>query len=280
MTSYLLQVTHSANIYRMRGLLLSDFKLFASLILISLILTAIDSLGLLNIPKSLIQTITSPIQYGLYKTATSTRRQFDFVFVARRTSQENKALSEQLAQVLSENAKLQKKLAETQGFLEQQKSLDPQTYTMMPARPIGVSRYLFIDKGSADGLKLNQAVVYKDSYIGKIKELSPKKSQVMFLTDPDSKLSAFSSNGAGSKARGILTGRFGAEMLLDKILHQESIAVGDLVYSEGTEMEIPRGLVLGTVSEVINQDNEIFKQAKIKPVFDISNLDIVFVITN
>jgi cell shape-determining protein MreC len=53
-----------------------------------------------------------------------------------------------------------------------------------------------------------------------------------------------------------------------------------LVYTEGTEEEIPRGLILGKVEDVVVKDNEVFKQAKVKPVFDISNLDIVFVVRN
>jgi cell shape-determining protein MreC len=50
------------------------------------------------------------------------------------------------------------------------------------------------------------------------------------------------------------------------------------VYSEGQESEIPRGLVLGQVAQVIEKDNEIFKSAKIKPVFDIADLEVIFII--
>jgi rod shape-determining protein MreC len=101
----------------------------------------------------------------------------------------------------------------------------------------------------------------------------------MLLTDPDSNIAAFAGPG-DKRAKGILSGQFESDMLMDKILHEEQINVGDLVYSEGTEMDIPRGLVLGQVREVLNNDNGVFKQAKIKSVFDISDLDLVFVITN
>ena len=67
-------------------------------------------------------------------------------------------------------------------------------------------------------------------------------------------------------------------MLLDKILHEEPIAQGDLVYSEGTEGYLPRGLIVGRVNEVIEKQNEVFKQAKVKPIFDIRDLELVFVI--
>lgn len=258
---------------------LTNSKTFFILIIISLLIFATDSYNFLNLPKSLIQQVTAPIQYGLYKSASSVTRQLQFVVLARRAAQENKALEEQLAQVLSENARLRKELSETQGFLEQQKSLDPQTFSLVAVRPLGVNRYLIIDKGLDDGLKVGQAVIYKENYIGSIKEVSPKRSQVLLVTDPDSHIGAFSSNPQG-KAKGVLDGEFGSEMVMNKILHEELIEVGDLVYSEGTEVRIPRGLILGQVSEISSKDNEIFKSAKVKPVFDLSSLDVVFVVTN
>lgn len=258
--------------------LLSDFKLVATLLLISILIFVLDSFAILNLPKSLFQQITIPIQYGLYRSSLSVSRQFEFVLRARQSAQENKALNEQLAQVLSENANLRKKLDEAKSFLSQHEAISEETFKLTPARPIGFSRFLLIDKGSEDGLKVNQIVIFKDSYIGKISEVEPRRSKIILGSDPDSRVSAFSQSDAG-RAKGILTGQFGSEMLLDKILHEEPIKQGDLVYSEGQEVEIPRGLILGQVSEVIEKDNEIFKQAKVKPVFDIGDLELVFVIT-
>lgn len=259
--------------------LLSDLKLFLILTAISLSLMVFDNIGFLNLPKSGLQIVTVPIQFGLYKTSLTLSHQFEFIIAARRASQENKALTEQLAQVLSENSRLRKKLAETEGFLNQQQAFSPQTFTLVAARPVGVSRFLFLDKGSSDGIKLNQAVIYKENYLGKVKEVSPKKSTIMLVSDPDSRVSAFAA-GIDGRAKGVLMGQFGADMLMDKILHQEPIKQNDLVYSEGTEVEIPRGLILGQVSQVASRDNEVFKQAKVKTIFDVADLDVVFVITN
>lgn len=237
----------------------------------------LDSFRLLSLPKGLLQQVTIPIQYGLYKSSSGITRQFEFVLQARQSAQENKAKSEQMAQILSENATLRKKLAEAQSFLDQEKVLSDQTFNLSPARPIGFSRFLLIDKGIDNGLKPNQAVIFKDNFIGLLKEVDPKKSKVILVSDPDFRISAFSQSDQG-KAKGILVGQFGSEMLLDKILHEEPIKIGDLVYSDGQEASVPRGLILGQVSEVLEKDNEIFKQAKIKPVFDIADLELVFIV--
>lgn len=262
----------------MKALLLEG-KTFITFLILSLFLILLDYLRVLDLPKSFLEKITVPIQYGLYKSSKSALKQFEFIILSRRAAQENKALTEQLATVISENADLRRRLSETQGFLEQQQALDSRTYNLAAARPIALSRYLKIDRGTLQGLKVGMPVVYKDSYIGQIKEVTPNESLVILSSDPDSKIAAFSQNKNG-KAKGVLIGQFGSEMLLDKILHQESLSKGDLVYSEGTEGSLPRGLILGQVSQVLERENEVFKQAKLKPVFDIGNLDIVFVITN
>lgn len=250
------------------------------LVLLSLFLAVSDTTRLLDPPKALVQSITGPIQLGLYQIANDARRQLGFVFLARRASQEKAALEQQLAQVLSENAQLRKKMSELQAFSAQRDALSPSNFNLLPARPLGLATYLYIDRGETDGVKVGQVVVFRDTMLGRVVSAGPKKSAVQLLTDPNSHLAAFSQSSDGGKARGVLSGQFESEMLLDKILHQEPVMVGDLVYSEGSEVDIPRGLVLGTVSQVVNQDNQLFKQAKVRPVFDVTNLDLVFVVIN
>lgn len=195
----------------------------------------------------------------------------------RLSSRENKALKEQINKLLSENAKLRKDLAETRVLVSQAAHLDPSTYNLTAARPVGAGRYLKIDKGADSGIKTGEAVVFNDNYIGKIIQVSEKSANIQLLSDPDSKVAAFS-QGLETHAKGILIGQFGSEILMDKILHEEKINEGDLVYSEGTEGFLPRGLILGRVVQVLEQPTQVFKQAKVKPVFDIRDLELVFVI--
>lgn len=257
--------------------LIPNLQLSSFLIFISLILIVADSLGFLTFLKGWAFYITNPVSFGLYKTAGSVQRQFNFIFKARFSAQENEAFKDQLADLLSENANLRKRLAEAEAVIAQQNYIDTRTYNLVAARPVGLGRYLKIDQGSQKGIKKDQAVITNDNYVGKIIEVSEKASLVQLLTDPDSKVSAFSIGKAG-RAKGVLTGQFGTELLMDKILHEETISVSDLVYSEGTEGFLPRGLILGRVKEVLERENEIFKQAKIEQLFDIRDLELVFVI--
>lgn len=252
-------------------------QLFLTLLFASVLIGFIDGVNLLKYPKLATYYITNPMSLGIYKSSQVIGRQFHFIFAARFAAQENKALQEQIAALISENSRLRTKLSETESLLEQEKALDLKTYNLTSARPVGLDRFLRIDKGLNDGIKPNQAVVFKENFIGLTTQVSEKGSNVRLLQDPDSKVAAFALNKDG-KARGVLTGQFGSEIILDKILHEEPIKEGDLVYSEGTEGTLPRGLILGSVSQVIEKQTEVFKQAKVKPIFDIRDLELVFVI--
>lgn len=257
--------------------ILTSIQLFLLLTFISLLILTIDSLKILNTPKKFLFYLTNPISFSLYTSKQTFAKQFSFITNARFAAQENKALQEQVGKLLSENADLKKTLAETSALVSQEQHLEPKTYKTVPARPIGLERFLKIDKGSSDGIKEGLPVVLNDNLIGEVMLVSEKGSSIRRLTDPDSKVAAFSFGKTG-KAKGILIGQFGTGMLLDKILHEEPIQVGDLIYSEGTEGLWPRGLILGKVSEILEKQNELFKQAKIVPVFDIRDADLVFVI--
>ena len=254
-----------------------NLKLLIILSFLSLLILLLDINNLLSFPKSIFSYLTNPISFGLYQTSKNIGKQFYFVFQARFAAQENKALKEQIGQLLSENATLQKKFAEAEALVSQDKHLDPATYNLIPSRPIGISRYLKIDKGASSGIKTGQAVIYNDNYVGKIIEVSERSANIQLLVDPDSKVAAFS-QGLNGKAKGILIGQFGTDILMDKILHEEIINLGDLVYSEGTEGFLPRGLILGKVTKVMEQETQVFKQAKVLPNFDIRDLELVFVI--
>lgn len=257
--------------------ILGDLKLLLSLTVLSCLLLILDNLKILNFPKSLLQNLTVPIQYGLYQSGSNLGKQFNFLFSLRTAAQENKALKIQLGELLLENAGLKKKFNESEILIDQYSKISPQTFDLLPSRVISSGRYLTIDKGSLDGVKIGQALIFKDNFVGEIKVTTPKTSQVILPQDPDYKIAVFS-QGNGGKARGVVYGQFNSEMLMDKILHQEEVVKDDLIYSEGSEGRLPRGLIVGRVAEVFERQNEVFKQAKVEPIFELSDLDIVFIV--
>lgn len=254
-----------------------NVQTFSILFFISVVIFLFDNFGVLKVFQRGAYFITNPISFGIYSGFQNISKQLYFLSAARLAAQENKALKDQLAQLISENADLRRRFSESASMVIQEHFLDPQKYNLIASRPIGLNRYLKIDQGADRDLKVGQPVVYKDNYIGRLTQVLSKTSNVLLLTDPDSKIAAFSINKEGN-SKGVITGRFGTEIIMEQILHEEKIEIGDLVYSEGSEGFLPRGLVLGKVTEVIDEQNQPFKTAKLKPVFDFRDLELVFVI--
>lgn len=248
-------------------------------LLVAVFLFLLDSLGMLSPLRLATGYLMTPIQIGIYQTGLKIKSQFEFIFTAKTAVNENQALKRQLSDLLLENAALRQELTNTKSLVAQQAVISPTTYDQLPANILGMTRFLIIDKGSNQGIKPGMAVIFRDSLIGQVKEVSDSRSTVILTSDPDSKISSMINTEQG-KTKGLLIGQFGQGLLLDKILHQEPVGVGDLVYTEGIETALPKGLVLGAVTEVISKDNEVFKQARIRPIFDPNNLDTVYIITN
>lgn len=260
-------------------LILADLKSLLIYVFLSLLLILTDHLGALNYPKSLLQQVTIPVQYGLYQSGLYFKGQFDFIFALRKAAQENKALKKQLSEILLENATLAEKVREKQILDAQYNKIDPKNFDLLPARIIFSGRFLTLDKGLDNGVKVGQAVILYDNLVGEVKEVTPKTAKILLPHDSDFKITVFA-QGKFGKAKGILYGQFNSEMLMSKILHEEPLEPGDLVYSEGIEERVPKGLILGRVFEVIEKQNEVFKEAKIESLFDVSELEIVFIIRN
>src|SRR3989344_4040673 len=115
-----------------------NLQVFLILFFASLALILLDSLNLLSLPKQWAFYITNPVSFGLYKSSNKSISQLNFIFLARFAAQENKALKAQLGELISENATLRKRLAETEAQISQEKYLDARTYNLMAARPIGL----------------------------------------------------------------------------------------------------------------------------------------------
>ncbi|HET7713359.1 MAG TPA: rod shape-determining protein MreC, partial [Patescibacteria group bacterium] len=135
------------------------------------------------------------------------------------------------------------------------------------------AKELIIGEGSEGGVKVGQAVIVGKVILGKITGVQADRSTLRLLTDPSSKVVAVTSSGA----RGLLVGQFQSFAKLTKVLQEERLDVGELVFTAG-EDGWPKGLVIGEVVKVIKKDNELFQEAEIKPQLNYDKLTTVFVI--
>jgi rod shape-determining protein MreC len=152
---------------------------------------------------------------------------------------------------------------------------------------------LVIDKGTNEGLKVNDAVIVETKLVGKISVAGPDSSVVLLVTDEACKVTArvmsttylgisegqgsqspsvFTGQGETQGVRGCLTPRFRLRFI-DKFA---KIQHGMTVFSSGQGRVYPPNLELGTIVAV--KPGDITTEAEIEPAVDFSRLEFVFVI--
>lgn len=178
---------------------------------------------------------------------------------------------------LLEDARQGQRLQALLGF--QQKYI----YTTVAAQAIGSSgsdqsRVFYLDKGSADGLDRDMAVITADGIVGKVREVFPHSAQVLAINDETS--------GAGviletTRIRGILRGNAAGQPQIIGILADRRIQPGEAVLTAGGDQIFPRGLPVGVVEKVVRDpERENFIDVIVKPAAHLDQLDEVLVITS
>ncbi len=138
-------------------------------------------------------------------------------------------------------------------------------------------RDVIIDKGEKDGLRVGLGVVSGEGVIvGKVVEVKSNTAKVCLTTRPDCKLAAALQN--ESKTQGITDGDLGLTIKMEYIPQLEKISSGNIVITSGLGGNIPRGLVIGRVSAVHGESNEVWQEATIEPLINFNNLTVVSVI--
>src|SRR3984885_1731729 len=200
----------------------------------------------------------------------------------RHTRQQNHDLQEQIARLRLEQAALSEDAIQghrLQALLDFQQHYVSNT---VPAQVIGtsgsdLSRVLYIDKGSKDGLKPDQAVITPDGIIGKLRDVFPHTSQVLLINDQTS--------GAGvllatTRIRGILRGSSSGQIVINNLTPDSRIKTGEQVLTSGGDLVYPRGLPVGTIESIKpDPDHQPYTLIQLHPAANLNQLEEVLVIT-
>jgi rod shape-determining protein MreC len=205
-----------------------------------------------------------------------------------------------------QNADLKKEVQQLRGQLAQAetglrdagqlKALDslrsenyfPQSTAPVTARVIARSATVWystlkIDKGSDDGLRVNQPVIAAGGLIGKLTSVTGGTSEVRLITDGQSVVSA---QVFPAGVTGVVRPEVGnpEDLLLEHVESGRRVTENTLVITSGftsskTESLFPRGIPIGRVTKVDLDELETYQRVHVKPFADLRRIDVVQVLT-
>jgi rod shape-determining protein MreC len=201
-------------------------------------------------------------------------------FYLRGVRAENRELKQQIAKMRLDEVRLNEDAAQAhrlQSLLAFKEQYIAQT---VPAQVVGscgsdLSRCVYIDKGSNDGLAPDMPVITAGGIVGKVLHVYPSTSQVLMINDQSSGVGVLLEK---SRLQGVLRGTLNGELMLERVMSDETVSPGETVVSSGGDQIFPKGLPVGTVTSV-KPGKEMFLSIKVKSAADLSRVEEVLVVT-
>ncbi len=225
--------------------------------------------------------LVTPLEEMLLWTQNSSASLWHNYFYLRGVRAENRALKAQIEQLRLEQVRTTQDAGQArrlQALLAFKEQFISQT---LAAQVIGSSgseqsRVVYIDKGYKDGVRPDMAVITADGIVGKIWRADVGHvSQVLLIDDQTSGVGAILDK---TRLQGILRGTPSGEVVLEKVMSDETVPPGELVLTSGGDRVFPKGLIVGTVTKV-SPGSELFLKIRVRPAADLSRLEEVLVVT-
>lgn len=138
-----------------------------------------------------------------------------------------------------------------------------------------------IDKGQKDGIKVNMNVIADGGLVGIVTSVGDSYSVVRAIVDDTSNVSATISS---TEDNCIVSGSL-EKMTSDNLIvfsnlddDEDKVAIGDVIVTSNISDKFLPGLMIGYVSSVTLDENELTKSGTLTPVVDFKHLSDVLVI--
>lgn len=235
-----------------------------------------------NVPvfPGLLMEILFPFQQAYFTTVRAVRNVIrDYVFLVH-LRQENERLKRLVVELERKNAELVETAIANErlrSFLNFKKQIPSPT---LPAELIGEDasswfRTITINKGSADGVKKGMVVVAAAGLVGQVIYTARDVSKVLLITDYNSSVDAICQD---TRGRGIVQGKGGELCDLNYVSRRDEVPMGSRVLTSGLGGRFPKGLLIGTVTEVEKKPYGVFQKVEVTPAVDFSKLEEVFIV--
>lgn len=252
-----------------------SYSYFVVFTIISILFYVLDRIGFLFIVRYPLEVVLIPPQAVVANFRESVGENFSLlfsqdvknkVFEHEKFRQEVGVLQAKVDLLTTENKRLR-------DLLE---APYPAHWDFIPAKVLGGERYMVIDRGKRDGVKEGMVVITSGALVGRVFLAHEKSSQVLYMWDPESKVSAKTDKGT----RGLVVGQFGNRVEFTRVLQKDSLNELDTVYTSGDEGEFPADLVIGKIDSVKALEEEVYKLGVVALTADYAKLDYVFVISS
>jgi rod shape-determining protein MreC len=263
----------------------------ASLTLLSLYYRE-GNAGPLHGAEKVVSTVFSPIQNVTDRALKPVRDLVNWFHETFDARGDKAKLQDQVAQLRDQLARAQTTQGEAKEIAALNQTLSggivPDGTTPVTARVVGRSPTVWystvtIDKGTSDGVHVDDPVVAALGLAGKVTLTTPNNSQVTLITDADSAVTARVNPGG---ATGVVEPNVGNpnDLQLDYLERGTQIAKGQMVVTAGFSTGnlgsiFPPGIPIGQITRATVEEQQAYQRVHLEPFADLRDMSFVKVLT-
>lgn len=182
--------------------------------------------------------------------------------------------NQSLKEYKSEAERLQKLLAFRDTNIS---TMQLQAAHVIARSPNNWYKNVSIDRGSQDGMAKGMPVICPEGLVGRVTYVAAHSAQVTLITDREIAVGAILEK--DRETNGIVEG-FGnnTELRMQNIPFYSQIQVYDVIVTSDLSQTYPKGIPIGTVTEVVKEPGGLLLKASLKPAVDFDRLEEVLVI--
>ena len=237
--------------------------------------------------KTVANVTVIPLQQGMNQIGGWMGDMKDNFSTMKQLKSENKKLREQVDALTTENNYLQEERYEFERLQELYK-LDQNyaEYEKTAAHVIGKDAgnwfgTFTIDKGSKDAIEVNMNVLAGSGLVGIVTDVGPTWAKVRSIIDDSSNISAMAiSTSDTCIVSGDMALMGTGQIAFSQMENNDNVvAVGDQIVTSYISDKYLQGILIGSVSEVNVDSNNLTRSGYITPAVDFKNIQEVLVIT-
>lgn len=133
---------------------------------------------------------------------------------------------------------------------------------------------LIVDRGENDGVVTGMVARSSRGVVGQVVQVSDNYSKILLANAHSSAIDAIVQN---SRVRGILKGTGEDGYILQYVLKNAKVKVGDKVVTAGIGGVFPAGIMLGTVSKVHSKRRGMFLDIIVEPAVDFARMECLYI---
>ena len=178
---------------------------------------------------------------------------------------------------LEENARLRQQA----GQPERQRDLTTVEAEVIARNPGDWATTLTLDKGSNHGVEVGDLVITVDGMAGYVSEVAGNTCEITTVVDVEMQCGALITR---TREAAIAEGDYDlmaeGNLRLSYLTEDASVVIGDTVETSGRGGVFPKGVMIGTVENVLPEDNGISYYAVLRPFVDVDTVSSVSIVTD